>query len=102
MADTANHISYLHAWWNKEWGKHRGHLQIHKVPPPTAYLVPEKPSLIRRMACEIPNVGWEKAMKVEEYFVSVRRMFEASEEEWREIEGFGKVTAKNAWGSLHE
>ncbi len=102
MVETANQISYLYHYWQKPWNKHRGHLQIHKVPPPAAILRPEKPSLIRRMASELPSVGWEMSLAVEKYFMTVGNMFVASEEDWREVEGFGKLTARKCWEVLHD
>jgi len=102
MVETANQIEYLYSWWSKPWTKHRGHLQLHKLPPPSALLRPGKPSLIRRMASELVGVGWERATAVEKHFGSVRRMFEAEESEWRKIDGIGKLTARKAFESLHE
>lgn len=101
MLQTASQIEWLKAWWSKPWDKHRGHLQIHKVPPRFATLKPTKPSLLKQIAADLPNIGWERATAVEKQFGSVRRMFEASEEEWREVEGIGKLTSRKVWEALH-
>ncbi len=102
MVETANQIEYLYHWWQKPYEKHKGHLQIHKSTPPSALLRPGKPSLIRRIASELPGVGWERAMAVEKHFGSVSKIFVASEEEWKKVEGFGKLTARKVWEALHE
>jgi ERCC4-type nuclease len=62
----------------------------------------EKPSLIRRIASEFSGIGWERARAVEKHFGTLRKMFEAEESEWREVEGIGKLTAKKCWTVLHE
>jgi DNA integrity scanning protein DisA with diadenylate cyclase activity len=74
---------------------------VNKINPPSALLRPGKPSLLRRIAIELPNIGYERVAIVEK-FGTVRRMFEATEEEWRNLEGIGKVTAKNCWEALHD
>ena len=58
--------------------------------------------MIRRIASELPGVGGQRAMDVEKYFMTVGNMFVASEEDWRGVEGFGKLTARKAWEALHE
>jgi NAD-dependent DNA ligase len=53
-----------------------------------------KPTLVRRIAAELPLIGWGKSKAVEEYFPSVVQMVTASEKEWREIPGIGVGIAK--------
>ena len=50
-------------------------------------------SLVRRVAKELPGIGWERSLLVEETFDSVRTMVNAPLEEWLEIEGIGKGIA---------
>lgn len=103
MGETALLIEELHQWWNQKWEKHHSATMMNKLNPPTAYLRPGKPSLIRRIAVELPGIGYYRVRNVEEAFgESVKKMFEASEEEWLDIKGIGKITAKNAWEALHE
>ena len=99
--ETTAQIEWLYKWWQKPWEKHHGHLQLHK-PPQTMLLRTEKPSLIRRMASELSGIGWTRSREVEKYFGTIRKMFEAEESEWREIEGIGKLTSKNVWRELHK
>lgn len=102
MGETALVIEELHQWWNQKWEKHVSHLMVNKVAPPSAYLRPGRPSLLRRMAVELPGVGFERVAIVEKTFGTVQRMFDATEDEWRMLDGIGKVTAKNCWRALHE
>ena len=102
MAETALVIEELHHWWNQPWEKHHSHLMLNKLNPPSVYLWPGRPSLIRRIASELPGIGFERVAEVEKAFGTVRRMFDAAEEDWRLLEGIGKVTAKNVWRALHD
>ncbi len=90
--ETTAYLMALHDWWTKkDLDKHRSHLQIrYKVPT----FIPQM-SLVRRIAAELPGIGHDKSGKVEEKFGSVRRMINAEEKEWMEIEGVGKTIAKN-------
>lgn len=60
------------------------------------------PSLLRKVAKELPGIGWERSKKVEEKFRSVRRMCEAEEKEWREVEGIGSTIAKRVVKAIEE
>lgn len=102
MAHTCQIIEYLSKWWGKEWESHKGHLQMHKGGPPTALVRPGKPSLIRRMAAELPLIGWGRSLEVEKRFGSVEEMVMAGEEDWMEIEGIGKTTARQVVKAIRE
>ena len=60
---------------------------------PVSGLLLKPPSLVRRVAKELPGIGWERSLLVEETFDSVRTMVNAPLEEWLEIEGIGKGIA---------
>ena len=98
--ETVALIEAIYGWWQKPWKSHSAHLQMHKVGPPTAFMTVEKPSLVRRIAAELPSVGWGRSLEVEKKFESVEEMCMASEEEWMEIEGIGRATAKQVWEAL--
>jgi ERCC4-type nuclease len=53
-----------------------------------------------KVAAQLPLVGWKKAGYVAKRFKSVQAMMEASEKEWREVEGIGKVLAKRIYEGL--
>ena len=109
--DTATMIGYLYSWWNKPWSKHQSHLALHKdarmryTPRVINSLEPvamERPSLLRKIAAELPGISLTRSQAVAGYFTSVRGMFEATEEEWRKIPGSGKATARMWFVELHK
>ena len=51
------------------------------------YLI--KPSLVRRIAKELPHIGWERSKAVEARFKSVEEMIQAGVKEWQEVDGIG-------------
>ena len=97
--ETAQFLKDLYGWWTgREWEEHRAHLAFHDPGPPAALL--RKPSLLRRVAKELPGVGWERSAAVEKRFHSVVQMVQASEKEWRTVEGIGKGIATRVFGAL--
>ena len=102
MSETALVIEELEHWWNQPWERHRSHTMINRIDPPSPYLKPGKPSQFRRMVSQIDGIGFEKLIEVEKKFKnSARKMFEASVDEWMEVGGIGKITAKKVWEFLH-
>ena len=101
VRETAILIQELYQWWSQPWEKHTALLQVNRLTQPSAFLRPGKPPLIREIAITLPGIGYDRVRAVEEAFGTVGRMWEATEEEWREVEGIGKITAKRAWEALH-
>lgn len=91
---TAAQIIWLYDWWSKKWEHHKGHLAMYKAPPPAARLSPTPLSTLRKLAADLPSVGWGRSLAVEEYFKTVKAMVNSTKEQWLEIEGIGKATAK--------
>lgn len=90
--ETAQSLVDLYKWWTvKGWDGHKSHLAIHQIAPPTALL--RKPSLMRVLASNLPNVGWERSLAVERHFASIRAMVAAGAKEWAKVEGIGKGIA---------
>ncbi len=54
-----------------------------------------RPSLLRRVAKELPGIEWTRSETVDIHFQTVRRMVNASIPEWESLEGFGPVIARN-------
>lgn len=97
--ETALFIRSLYTWWNsKEWEEHRAHLAFDTSSRSSLLL--KKPSLLRRIAKELPGIGWDKSRTVEQHFKSVRKMVLAPEREWRELEGIGKKLSHQITGGL--
>lgn len=98
--ETVALVKALHSWWvNKEWGKHRSHLTFDRSGAPS---LPIPPSLLRRMAAQLPRVGWSKSIAVEGHFKTIKEMVLASEKTWQEIEGIGKILSKKIVEGLNE
>lgn len=79
--------------------KHSSLQTIYTSSPPTALL--HKPSLLRRVAKELPGVGWGRSLDVDQHFKSVRDMANASVKEWESIPNIGIITAKKVVSSLN-
>ncbi len=60
--------------------------------PPKIQLV--RPSLVRRVASELPGIGWERSQAVAGYFPSVMAMVTADIGDWSKVDGIGKKTAQ--------
>ena len=97
VKETAAIIMALYDNFQTPPSKHESLHQIFSPPPNTVELF--RPTLIRRMAKELPGVGWEKSREIADYFGSVIRMATAKEEEWLKVPGIGKKTARKV---VHE
>jgi len=92
----------------KRWHTHTAHTALHK--DATIFNAPRalsfiedvgKPTLLRKIAAELPGVGVGRSALVEKHFGSVYNMFMATEKDWLKIDGVGKVTARMSWEALH-
>lgn len=95
---TAQTLASLYAWWGKPWAKHRSLGVVYTPAPPTIDLV--EPSLLRKIAVQLPGVGWEKATAVERKWRTVVDMLLAEVQEWETLPGFGKVLANRIVNAL--
>ena len=104
LRETAQAIAALHHWWvEKEWAEHRSHMarsQISHGSSGSVSLV--KAGLLRRMAAELPGIGWGKSLAVSRHFPSVAEMVAAGSEEWLKIEGIGKKISKEVVEVLYD
>lgn len=96
--ETARFIADSYGWWSKEWSEHKSHLAFDESGPDAALLV--RPSLLRRIAAQLPGVGFGKSGAVASKFRDVEHMVQAGVGEWQEIDGIGEVLAKKCWGAL--
>ena len=84
VRNTAETIRGLHTYFSNV--DHQSLKQFHAPTPALMY----NPTLIRRVAHQLPGIGWERSLSVENHWDSVRKMINASAEEWQQIEGIGK------------
>lgn len=96
--ETARFLVDLMTWWEKPLDKHKSHLAFHETRPDGALLVP--PTLVRKVAAQLPGIGWVRSGPVAQRFTTVAEMANASEAEWLEIDGIGKGIAKMLVQSL--
>jgi len=92
---TAMLIYNLYRWWQKE--SHQAVLAMHKHRFPddgAGGIILQPPSLCRRIAAELPGIGWKRSLDVAKHFASVEAMMTASVDEWIKIPGIGKTIAK--------
>jgi ERCC4-type nuclease len=93
---TADTILALYQ--NFQTSQHQSLNQTFKPPAPSVQLV--RPSLLRRIALELPGIGWNRSGVVAEHFPTVKAMVEADWEEWSSLDGIGKKTAQKVVLSL--
>jgi ERCC4-type nuclease len=93
VEETVDTLRQLDRWWGKPWNKHNS-IMMKATPATRVSLAPGKPSLVRRVAVELPGIGIDRAKLVEKEFRSVVEMVEAPEHRWEGIPGIGKQTAR--------
>jgi ERCC4-type nuclease len=98
-AVTVATLKNLYQWWQKEWASHKALKAVYTPAPPTALLF--DPSLVRKVAVQLPGVGWERSGAVEKRFRSVVELVRATEAEWMELPGIGKKMAQRIVAALH-
>ena len=86
-AETVQWVLSLEQWWQKPWKEHRSLQGFHEERPNAALMV--KPPLRRRMAAELPGIGWQRSGEVAKKFATVKEMVNAPVEQWQEIPGIG-------------
>lgn len=89
--DTALAVLNLYSWWQKKWTEHKSCKTIYDPLPATVLMV--KPSFVRRVANQIPRIGWEKSGGVDTYFKSVFEMCAGTVEQWQQLPGVGEMLA---------
>lgn len=91
-SQTVDWLYHINRWWTtKEWEDHRAHLAFDNS---QALALISRPSLVRRVAKELPGVGMGRSGPVARRFDSVVDMAMATVDEWQAIEGIGKTTAQ--------
>ena len=80
---TADTILALYQNFQTPADQHQSLNQIFKPPTPSVQLV--RPSLLRRIASELPGIGWEWSAVVADKFKSVEEMVDADISTWAEL-----------------
>jgi ERCC4-type nuclease len=93
--ETARVVADIHSWFSKPFDEHKAHLAFHEDGPDVALLT--KPSLIRRVAAQLPGIGWGKSMAVAARFGTVESLLAATMEDLMSIPGIGEKLAWEIW-----
>lgn len=106
--DTARQLDSMYVWWQKEWGKHKSLDTMRRQEWEKGVVgfdpreVVGVPSLVRRVAKELPHIDTGRSKAVDEFFPSVVDMVNAPEKVWMAIPGVGKTTARDVWCELRK
>ena len=95
-------IRSLARWWGKPWEGHHSHKVIYTGARAKVALREGKVSFTRKVASILPGVGVDRSSAVEAAFPTVEEMVLAEIEEWEQVPGIGKVTAKLVMEALHD
>lgn len=96
--ETARFIQSLYSWWTvKTWEEHRSHLAFEDDADSEILI---RPNLARRVAAQLPGIGWHKSKNVARRFPTVTEMVCATERDWLEVEGIGKGLARKITQAL--
>ena len=98
VRETAQKVINLYHLFQRAPEDHNSLKQFASTPGPVAaYLV--KPSLIRRVAKELPHIGWDRSWEFEREFGSLREMCrvigDGDTRRLMELEGIGKKIAED-------
>ena len=88
-------LACLEKWWYKPWSEHRAFHKFNRAGDLS--IIPDiAPDMLQRMriAADLPGVGWERALAAAVSFTSVRAMINATESQWCDVPGIGKVIAR--------
>lgn len=97
---TVDWLYHMNRWWTtKEWEEHRAHLAFDNS---QALSLISRPSLVRKVAKELPGIGMGRSGPVSRRFPTVLDMVLAGESDWAEIEGIGKTTARKVVKAIQE
>lgn len=83
LMETAWAIFALYDWWTDEWESHSTLKAFHHRPPSRAQF--SRPSLMRTLIADIPELGWEYSYAAEERFGSVAAAARAGAKEWASL-----------------
>lgn len=92
-------LAVIYHWWtSKALDEHRSHQAIYTPLPDRVPMI--EPSIFRKMICQLPGIGWDKSIAVEDHFKTPYAMIAATPAEWLQIPGIGKTLALKAVHTL--
>lgn len=98
--EAAHMLLGIYEWWQTPWKAHTTLRGFHTTPVERLQLT--KPSLLRTMAAQIPEVGWELSYACEQTFVSIEEMMGAPACVWANLRPPGMTKAGNQRARIGE
>lgn len=98
--ETVSCIRTLYQWWQKPWEHHSSHKVLYTPLPQKSLVI--RPSVLRRVAAQLPGIGYEKSASVEREFKTVFSMANADALQWRRVEGIGKAISQKVIRAIRE
>jgi ERCC4-type nuclease len=95
--ETVQTVQSLYTWWQRD--DHKS-LKVFNTTADAAAI--NRPGLLRRMAAELPLIGWERSSAVAKHFGTVVDMVNAGPLDWMQIDGIGKGIATKVVEALNE
>lgn len=95
MVESGQWISNTYWWWQKEWERHKAHLQFRVDMEYGESVSLSKPNLVCRMAKELSGVGWSKARELGKRYGNAMELVMAQEKDLMEVAGIGKKLARS-------
>lgn len=86
MPDFASTVGWLqacYAWWQQEWDSHKTLKKVFQNAPEAAIL--DRIGPVRKIAAQIPDIGWKRSKVCENVFDNVREMICADVRTWAEL-----------------
>jgi hypothetical protein len=99
LAETAQWLGVLYAWWQKEWHEHklvRAFNKANDIPmtPGLPSDVYYRAGVASKLLPGRGGIGYERAVAAAQHFSSVIEMVGADAREWQRVPGIGKTLAR--------
>jgi ERCC4-type nuclease len=88
---TAFNATSIYAYFQKPWESHTSMLETQKLQIPDMRI---KPSLVRRWAAEIDDIGVKHSLQAEDLFKTPIRLANSDESDWIKLSRLGVKTAR--------
>jgi len=96
-------ISELAHWWAKSWESHKS-MELFDESRAVVRTMGMSETVYRRarVAAQLPNIGYRRALDVANHFGSIHEMVTAGAGEWESVEGVGPVIAEAVVRAIRE
>lgn len=98
LTQTAYNACEMYHWFQKSWNNHSSLLSTQTLAVPGLDM---QPSLVRKVAAQISNLGTKLSIEAEKRFKTTYRMINSSESDWMSIPKIGAKTAQQIIREIH-